>query len=98
MDVEKEWRRYRREFETYLRLERGMSGNSVLAYLHDFDHLARFAAEQGVGPCEVQADLMRQMLRLFAEAGIAPATQRRIISGWRVFFKMLVVEDVLKDI
>ncbi len=96
-DVEKEWRRQRREFETYLRLERGLSGNSVEAYLHDFDHMARFAVEQGVLPEGVELGHLQQPLGFCAEAGIAPTSQRRIIAGWRTFFKMLVVEDVLKD-
>lgn len=96
-ETERTWRRYRRDFETYLRLERGMSGNSVEAYLHDFDHLARFALEQGINPDEVCVEHLQQLLKLIADTDITATTQRRLIAGWRVFFKMLVVEDVLKD-
>ena len=31
------------------------------------------------------------------DLGIAPTSQRRIISGWRMFFKHLVIEDAIKE-
>lgn len=96
-ETEHTWRRNRRNFETYLRLERGMAGNSVNAYLQDFDHLARFMIEQGKEPECVSQDDLRLLLKLFSSLDIAPTTQRRMIAGWRMFFKMLVVEDAIKD-
>lgn len=96
-EIEHTWRRNRRNFETYLRLERGMAGNSVNAYLQDFDHLARFMIEQGKEPECVSQDDLRLLLKLFSNLDIAPTTQRRMIAGWRMFFKMLVVEDAIKD-
>ena len=96
-EIEHTWRRNRRNFETYLRLERGMAGNSVNAYLQDFDHLASFMIEQGKEPECVSQDDLRLLLKLFSSLDIAPTTQRRMIAGWRMFFKMLVVEDAIKD-
>lgn len=92
-DIEHTWRRYRRNFETYLRLERGMAGNSVEAYLHDYDHMARFMVEQGKEPEDVELADLQQLLKTFVDLGIAPTSQRRMIAGWRMFYKMLVVED-----
>ena len=40
---------------------------------------------------------MQQLLKSFVDLEIAPTSQRRMIAGWRMFYKMLVVEDVLKD-
>ncbi|MBR4506029.1 MAG: tyrosine recombinase [Bacteroidales bacterium] len=96
-DIEHTWRRYRRNFETYLRLERGMAGNSVEAYLHDYDHMARFMVEQGKEPEDVELADLQQLLKTFVDLGIAPTSQRRMIAGWRMFYKMLVVEDAMKD-
>ena len=70
--IERTWARHRRDYETYLKLERGMADNSVQAYL-------------------------QQMLKRFSDLEIAPATQRRMISGWRMFFHMLVIEDAIKE-
>lgn len=95
--AEREWGRWHREFETYLRLERGLAENSVKAYLQDVDHLARYMAGLGLDPTGVGRDELSQLLVELAEVGIAPASQRRMIAGWRMFFKMLVVEDVMTD-
>ena len=96
-DVEHTWRRYRRNFETYLRLERGMAGNSVDAYLQDYDHMMRFMVEQSKEPEDVELCDLQQLLKSFSDLDIAPTSQRRMIAGWRMFYKMLVVEDALKD-
>lgn len=96
-DLEHTWKRYRRGFETYLRLERGMAGNSVESYLHDYDHLARFMVEQGKEPEQVELHDLQQLLKSFVDIDIAPTSQRRMIAGWRMFYKMLVVEDAMKD-
>ena len=52
-NVEQTWRRYRRDFETYLKLEKGLADNSVLAYLRDVDQMASFMVEQNIEPEDV---------------------------------------------
>lgn len=96
-NTEQTWRRYRRDFETYLKLEKGLADNSIRAYLRDVDHLARFMTELNLEPEEVQLQHLQQLLLQLNDTGIAPTSQRRIISGWRMFFKHLVVEDDIKD-
>lgn len=96
-NTEQTWRRYRRDFETYLKLEKGLADNSIRAYLRDVDHLARFMTELNLEPEEVQLQHLQQLLLQLNDTGIAPTSQRRIISGWRMFFKHLVIEDDIKD-
>lgn len=91
-----DWRRCRRDFEAYLRLEKGMADNSVRSYLFDFGHLMNFMADRAVEPVAVDLGSLQQLLAELNAAGIAPTTQRRLIAGWRMFFKMLVVEDAIK--
>ena len=93
-DIAPAWRRNRRDYETYLRLEKGLADNSVQAYLRDFDHLARFMSEQGTDSEHVT---LEQLLAQLNDTGIAPTSQRRMIAGWRMFFHMLVVDDAIKD-
>lgn len=96
-DIEQTWRRNRRDFETYLRLEKGLADNSVQAYLRDFDHLSRFMVEQGTDSEHVALEQLQQLLAQLNDTGIASTSQRRMIAGWRMFFHMLVVEDAIKD-
>ena len=92
-----DWKRDVREFETWLRLEKGLAGNSVQAYLRDIGHLQSFFVPQNIDPSAVTVDDLQQLLKQMNDTGIAPTSQRRMISGWRMFFKMLVIEDVIKD-
>ena len=96
-DVEHTWQRSRQDYETYLRLERGMADNSVKAYMQDFDHMQQFMREQDIEPKSVTKDYLQQLLKQLCDLGIAPASQRRMISGWRMFFHMMVIDDDIKD-
>ena len=96
-NVEQTWKRYRRDFETYLRLEKGLADNSVAAYLRDVGHMERFMVEQEIEPEDVSLDTLQQLLKQLNDTGIAQSSQRRMIAGWRLFFKHLVVEDAMKD-
>ena len=97
MGTEQIWKRNTRDYETYLRLEKGLADNSVQAYLRDVGHLSRFMIEKNAAPEEVTIDDLQLLLKQINETGIAPSSQRRMIAGWRMFFHMLVVEDALKD-
>ena len=75
------WRRLGRDFETYLKLEKGMAANSVAAYLRDFWHMASYMVEQNIEPEEVRLEHLQQLLKQFEDINLAPASQRRMISG-----------------
>lgn len=96
-DCEQAWRRHRRDYEMWLRMERGMSGNTVGAYLQDFDHLAHYGLEHSIDPEAIKLSDLQQLLKSINDLGIAPTSQRRMIAGWRTFYRMLVADDVLKD-
>ena len=92
-----DWKRNTRDFETWLRLEKGLAGNSVQAYLRDVRHMAEFMEGMDIDPESVTLDHLQQLLKHLNDLGIAPTSQRRMISGWRMFFKHLVVEDAIRD-
>ena len=77
-DIEQTWRRNRRDFETYLRLEKGLADNSVLAYLRDFDHLSRFMVEQGTDSEHVALEQLQQLLAQLNDTGIASTSHCRM--------------------
>ena len=74
-----------------------MSGNTVGAYLQDFDHLASFGLEHSIEPTDITLANLQQLLKSMNDLGIAPTSQRRMIAGWRTFYRMLVADDALKD-
>ncbi|MBR1783875.1 MAG: tyrosine recombinase [Bacteroidales bacterium] len=96
-NVEADWDRARRDFEAYLRLERGLADNSVAAYLIDFGHMSSNMMALGVAPTDVDTDHLRHLLAEMNEAGVAATTQRRMLSGWRMFFKMFVLDGDKDD-
>lgn len=96
-EISADWRRCRRDFETWLKLEKGLAGNSIQAYLRDVTHLSEFMSERNIEPEHVVLDDLQQLLKQLNDLGIAPTSQRRMISGWRMFFKHLVIEDAIKD-
>lgn len=92
-----DWTRHIRDFETHLRLERNLADNSVLAYLRDVQHLRRYAEPMGIQPHEIDLPLLQALLKDLQDTDIATTTQCRLISGWRMFFRLLVIEDIIKE-
>ena len=95
--IERSWARHWRDYETYLKLERKMADNSVVAYMRDFAQLETFAVSQNLEPEDIKLHNLQLLLKQFTDLEIAPTTQRRMISGWRMFFHMLVIEDAIKE-
>ena len=94
---QKRWREMMREFETHLRLERGLSANTVEAYLSDLGHLERYAVERGLKPDEVSAVNIEELLAQLNTMDIAATTQSRFVAAFRSFYRMLVLDDIVKE-
>ena len=90
-----EWKRALRDFRSYLKLERQLSENSVEAYLRDVSHLALYAGGQKIGPTEVTLETLQGLVAQLHDAGIALATQCRIVSGLRTFYRMMLMTDAI---
>lgn len=89
------WERRIKQFNQYLRFERGLSPNSVEAYLGDVRKLHQFA--QLSPPPIVDPDQMtdRDIQRFLAwlnDFGISAHTQARVLSGLKAFFSFLKME------
>lgn len=88
------WDFYIRQFQTYLKLERSLSDNSIEAYLRDVGKLRQFLEIRkiDVTPVQVEPHHIQDMLEFISELGMSAHSQARIISGLKAFYKYLVFE------
>ncbi len=93
------WKAEIRGFKDYLRLEKSLSANSLDAYLHDVEKLTQYLDIAGIqkAPAAITADDLHQFLRWVSELGLAAASQARILSGIRAFYKYQLMEDLIKE-
>lgn len=93
----RDWERYIKQFVHYLKIERSLAENSVLAYQQDILKLRDYCAESGLTPSTVTTDDLKQFIAGLYDLGLSARTQARIISGWKQFFDFLILEDIRKD-
>lgn len=93
----KDWERYIKQFVHYLKIERSLSANSILAYEQDVCKLKDCCEPFGLSPEHVQTKHLKNFVAQLFDLGLSARSQARIISGWRQFFDFLLLEDVRKD-
>jgi integrase/recombinase XerD len=92
------WSNYIKNFESYLKLERGLSKNSVTNYVLDIEKLCGFLLENkiDVSPVVIQEETVQQFIYEIAKS-VNPRSQARTISGLKSFFNYLIFEDYRPD-
>ena len=92
------WKTLRTDYLNYLRLERGLSSNTISNYKLDICKLENWLQENDhtQSPQFIQPDTLQQFIYEIAKQMNA-RSQSRIISGLRGFFSYLVFEDYRKD-
>jgi integrase/recombinase XerD len=90
------WDAEKKGFKAYLQLERSLSDNSVEAYLHDIDMLTQYlqSVQNLTTPGQLELKDLQQFLKWIGGLGMTPASQARIISGIRAFYKYCSVEQI----
>ncbi len=93
----KNWERYIKDFENYLKLERSLSANSIEAYERDVVKLAQFAEMKlnGISPLTVSTKHLQAFLQYINELGMSAFSQARILSGLKAFYKYLLFEEII---
>lgn len=88
----------RDNFETYLRLERRLSENTVLSYLNDVKQMSAYVSDvYGVElVTAVEVIHLRSWLSKLKEEKISNRSLRRKIAALNTFFRFLMAADVLK--
>lgn len=90
---------YLKEFRTYLKLERGLSGNSVDAYINDVKKLIEYydISKKEITVKEIDHAELVRFFSWINELGMLPNTQARVISGLKAYFSYLLLEDIIAD-
>ena len=93
-----DWRHALRDYEHYLKLERGLATNSIKNYLWDVSKLISFLEINQIreNPIEINKDTVQRFVYEVAKV-VNARSQARIISGLKSFFNYLVFEDFRKD-
>jgi len=93
------WKQSFRNFETYLRLEKSLSENSVDAYLNDLSKLEKYFLEneKDVMPAMVTYSDLKEFLGWYGKENKNSRTQSRVLSGIRAFYKFLLIEGEIEE-
>ncbi len=93
------WKQSFRNFETYLRLEKSLSDNSIEAYLGDIDKLEKYFTESGIdiSPVHVTYTDLKAFLTWYSDSNNNTRTQSRVLSGIRAFFRFLLIEGEIEE-
>lgn len=84
-----------RNYLSYLRLERGLSKNSLDAYSRDISKLTSFLAAKNKTFETAKTIELQQFIKVLSETGLERSSIARIISSVRGFYKFLLVERIL---
>jgi integrase/recombinase XerD len=97
--VQSNWKSTIQGYESYLRLERGLSENSIAAYLRDINQFSKFCTtEQSVAqPGSITTAVIQTYMQHLYDREIARNSQARMLSGIRSFAKYLRLENILSD-
>jgi integrase/recombinase XerD len=93
------WKESFKDFETFLRLEKSLSSNSIEAYMTDVSKLENFFSESGKDtlPGQVAYADLKEFLVWFDKSNQNTRTQSRVLSGIRAFFKYLLIEGEIEE-
>ncbi len=92
------WQDALRDYQLYLKIERGLSQNSVENYSRDVYKLILFLEENDikVSPISIADETIQQFIYEISK-DVNARSQSRIISGLRSFFEYLIFENYRKD-
>jgi len=88
------WNQALKDYQLYLKIERGLSQNSIDSYSLDIQKLILFLEENNISltPIYINSEVVQQFIYEVAKT-VNARSQSRIISGLKSFFNYLIFED-----
>lgn len=92
------WQQALKDYQHYLRIERGLAQNSIKSYQRDVNKLILYLETHNIleDPIKVSMETVQRFIYDIAKT-VNPRSQARIISGLKGFFNYLVFEEYRTD-
>tara|TARA_B100001287_G_scaffold119769_1_gene100898 strand:+ start:6295 stop:7200 length:906 start_codon:yes stop_codon:yes gene_type:complete len=91
------WSRYITEFVSFLKIEKGLSSNSIIAYQNDVDKLAGYCSDKKIKIKDIEYTHLQSFVTELYDLGLSARSQARIISGIKQFFSYLMLENLINQ-
>ncbi len=91
-----DWKNAIAQFRLFLKLEKQLSDNSIAGYINDVQKLKNYidSYDDHILPSQVTTDLIQTFIYQLSDL-VSPHTQARLISGLRLFYKFLMLENII---
>ena len=92
-----QWKINIKGFQSYLKLEKSLAKNSIVAYTEDMERFVKFLEEKkyDLAPDKIEHAHMTEFVQWLNELDRSATTQSRVISGIRSFYKYLLLENLV---
>ncbi|MGI6292558.1 MAG: site-specific tyrosine recombinase XerD [Bacteroidales bacterium] len=93
------WDTLIKSFNTFLKVDKSLSPNTIDAYLHDLKLFTDFLEQHQLtlSPSEIKITHVRTFLDYLSELEISATSQARIVSGLKAFYKFMQIENLMDD-
>ncbi len=86
------WQKFSHNYNTYIKLERGLSANTVESYMRDVDQFGRYIVEVfDLAPFEVECSHVEAYMMELSQLDFLASSAARILSGVKSLFEYLVI-------
>lgn len=85
------------EYHLYLKLEKALSHNTIIAYERDLGKLSTYLSDLHLKPEEATTVYLRDFLIELGSLGIHPRSQARILSSIKAFYHFLIYKNLLDN-
>jgi len=92
------WGKLVKAYQSYLKIERGLSKNTIENYSFDIERLCMFLHQNdiSISPIRINEEIVQQFIYSVSKE-VNARSQARIISGLKSFFSYLIFEDYRND-
>ncbi len=86
-----------REYLSFVKVEKGLSRNSIESYRRDLGKLSAWAEKNGLEPARMTRQDLRELMIDLGRTSLAVNSKRRLISVLRGFYKFLMIDGHITE-